>query len=157
MPCSAAGQASRSCARFVQFPQPHQRDAISQFARTSDLQKFSLTPPPNHPYIPSPSRPTERGVGHRHERGAGCGGRGSVGRVWWSQGGLIVRERTQRADDRRQCPAKAGRLRTAKPCGPDTRCWCQAGGGTSTQPGPNKPSIRWRRRQDEFVSGESPA
>jgi hypothetical protein len=82
----------------------------------SDLQKFLLTPAPNHIYIPSPSRPTMRGVGHRHERGAGCGGRGSVGRVWWSQGGLIVRERTRRADDRRsgfakasadgQCPAK---------------------------------------------------
>jgi hypothetical protein len=26
-------------------------------------------------------------------------------------------------------------LRTAKPCGPGTRCWCQAGGGASTQPG----------------------
>ena len=48
-------------------------------------------------------------------------------------------------------PAKpqggAGRLRTAKPCGPGTRCWCQAGGGASTQPGPNNPSIRRRRRQ----------
>jgi len=90
-----------------------------------------------------------RGVGHRHERGTGCGGRGSAGRVSWSQGGLIVRERTQRADDRcsafakasadGQCPAEplgeVGRLRTAKPCGPGTRCWCQAGGGASTQPG----------------------
>ncbi len=27
-----------------------------------------------------PSRPTQRGVGQRHERGTGCGGRGSVGR-----------------------------------------------------------------------------
>jgi hypothetical protein len=52
----------------------------------------------------------------------------------------------------RQRPAKPsgrsrGRLRTAKPCGPGTRCWCQAGGGASTQPGPNNPSIRRRRRQ----------
>ena len=113
----------------------------------SDLQKFPLTPPPNHQYIPRPSRPTKRGVGHRHERGTGCGGRGSVGRVSRSQGGLIVRERTQRVDDRRRSPAKAGALRTAKPCGPGTRCWCQAGGGASTQPGPNNPSIRRRRRQ----------
>ena len=128
----------------------------------SDLQKFSLTPYPNHQYIPRPSRPTKRGVGHRHERGTGCGGRGSVGRVSWSQGGLMVRERTQRADDRRrypdepECeagsarrspPGEAGTLRTAKPCGPGTRCWCQAGGGASTQPGPDNPSIRRRRRQ----------
>jgi hypothetical protein len=58
---------------------------------------------------------------------------------------------------RRSLLAKPGRLRTAKPCGPGTRCWCQAGGGASTQPGPNKPSIRRRRRQNEFVSGESSA
>ena len=76
----------------------------------SDLQKFCLTPSPNHQYTPRPSRPTERGVGHRHERGTGCGGRGSVGRVSWSQGGLFVRERARAArDDRRQ----PGESRTA--------------------------------------------
>src|SRR4030088_917254 len=30
-------------------------------------------------------------------------------------------------------------LRTAKPCGPGTRCWCQVGGGASAQPGLDKP------------------
>jgi len=44
----------------------------------SDLQKLFLTPSPNHLYTPRPSRPTMRGVGHRHERGTGCGGRGSA-------------------------------------------------------------------------------
>ena len=118
--------------------------------QTSDLQKLSLTPTPNHHYIPRPSRPTKRGVGHRHERGTGCGGRGSVGRVSWSQGGLIVRERTLAAQTTGANPAKAGRLRTAKPCGPGTRCCCQAGGGASTQPGPDNPSIRRRRRQERI-------
>jgi hypothetical protein len=46
-------------------------------------------------------------------------------------------------------------LRTAKACGPGTRCWCQVGGDVSTQPGADMSSIRRRRRQDEFVSGES--
>jgi hypothetical protein len=36
-------------------------------------------------------------------------------------------------------------LRTAKPCGPGTRCWCQAGGGFRAQPGFAKPLIRRRR------------
>jgi len=47
--------------------------------------------------------------------------------------------------------------RTAKPCGPGTRCWCQAGGGEVDPTGLDQPLIRQRRRQDEFVSGESSA
>ena len=35
--------------------------------------------------------------------GAGCGGRGSVGRVVVFAGRALVRERTQRADDWRGC------------------------------------------------------
>ena len=54
--------------------------------------------------------------------GAGCGGRGSVGRVVVFAGRALVRERTRA----RRRPAM---LRTAKPCGPGTRCWCQADGG----------------------------
>lgn len=37
------------------------------------------------------------------ERGTGCDGRGSVGRVVVFAGRALVRERTQRADDRRGC------------------------------------------------------
>src|ERR1700731_1475435 len=29
-------------------------------------------------------------------------------------------------------------LRTAKSCGPGTRCWCQVGGGKSARPGADK-------------------
>jgi len=47
----------------------------------------------------------------------GCGGRGSVGRDACSQGGSSVSEQRR---------ARWTALeRTAKPCGPDTRCWCQ--------------------------------
>jgi hypothetical protein len=37
--------------------------------------------------------------------------------------GRVSRERAAGAQDERRW------LRTAKPCGPDTRCWCQAVGG----------------------------
>jgi len=42
-----------------------------------------------------------------------------------SQGLVSDRERARRA----------ALLRTAKPCGHGTRCWCQADGGSRTQPG----------------------
>ena len=51
--------------------------------------------------------------------------------------------------------ASQGKLRTAKPCGPGTRCWCQAGGDCRARPGFDRSLIHQRRRQDEFVSGES--
>ena len=41
----------------------------------------------------------------------------------WSQGGLSSVSGTARG--------RPAMLRTAKPCGPGTRCWCQAGGGFS--------------------------
>ena len=80
----------------------------------------------------------------------------------------VIRERTSRADERRLnafAIASAsmhlagwswwrGKLRTAKPCGPGARGWRQAGGGLQSPTGPSEPSIRQRRRQDEFVSGE---
>jgi hypothetical protein len=51
--------------------------------------------------------------------------------------------------------ASSAMRRTAKAFGPGTRCWCQVGGGVSNPTGRVRPSIRRRRRQDEFVSGES--
>jgi hypothetical protein len=57
--------------------------------------------------------PGKRGVGHRHERGMGCDGRGSVG----AQAG-------RRAVFRERCAAhrRTTLLRTAKPCGSGIRC-----------------------------------
>ena len=91
----------------------------------------------------------------------------------------MVRERTQRADDRRQCldeprcedgqcPAKPlgedGKLRTAKPCGSGTRCWCQADGGMSNPTGFRQafnPSAtvtrRIRRRGEHGISRKATA
>src|ERR1700733_7457369 len=86
--------------------------------------------------------------------GAGCGGRGSV----VARGGRrasptdLVSDRPAR-DERRcsrlyQClpdvhlPAKplgGGGLRTAKPRGPGTRCWCLIGGGLASPTGRTRP------------------
>jgi len=63
--------------------------------------------------IAIPSR--KRGVGHRHERGAGCGGRGSVRRMW-VQGGF-AREHPRYVRRTRCC------VRQTVWSG--TRCWCQ--------------------------------
>src|SRR6476620_9474471 len=59
----------------------------------SEFQKFRLPADPNHFYIPHCPVP-QRGVGQRHQRGAGCGGRG-------------------RCQRRRRCS------RTVKSCGSD--------------------------------------
>jgi hypothetical protein len=84
--------------------------------------------------------------------GMGCGGRGSVARETGSQGGFS-RERS--ANARRRAMLK----RTAKACGPGTRCWCQVGEGLSkAQPGArimNSPATvarRIRRRGELAIS-----
>ncbi len=95
--------------------------------------------------------PGKRGVGHRHERWAGCGGRGGVVREDRLQGGLAVSDRHQ--------ARRATSKRTAKPCGSGTRCWCQVGGGFSNPTGGGKTfnppmtvTRRIRRRGEHGIS-----
>ena len=114
------------------------------FAKDSCFRQAQIQP------ISPPSRPGRGAYRDRHERGAGCGGRGSVGRETESQGEASrlvsdqpARGRTalQRLHQNFGRQHMAGRsvwrrlLRTAKPCGPGTRCWCQAGGGFSSPTG----------------------
>jgi hypothetical protein len=73
--------------------------------------------------------------------GMGCGGRGSVGRDCGRRAVSVsdyaaCRTNGASTPPPKLRPAARGRLRdwwrllrTAKPCGPGTRCWCQAGGG----------------------------
>jgi hypothetical protein len=79
-----------------------------------------------------------------------------------SQGGSPVSDH-RAPDERRQSPAKPfgedGWLRTAKPCGPGTRCWCQVGGGFSSSTGSRKTfnppmtvTRRIRRRGERGIS-----
>jgi len=79
--------------------------------------------------------------------GTGCGGRGSVERERNCRAGFPVSDLRMRRRTRLK--------RTAKPCGPGTRCWCQADGGSNSPTGRCEPLIRERRWQDEFVAGES--
>ncbi len=74
------------------------------------------------------SHPARGAYRDRHERGMGCGGRGSVGRVWWFAGRFSV------SGQRR-----AGRTalkRTAKSCGSDaSMVGVKSCGGTKARPG----------------------
>jgi len=66
-----------------------------------------------------------------------------------SQGGLF-RERTRRA-------GRTALKRTAKPCGPDTRGWCQVVGGSYDPTGSKRHQAGSDGGKKEFVSGESTA
>jgi hypothetical protein len=138
--------------------------------QSSPAKIFRFARDPNHPY----------NSGHPVPR------RGALAIVTKRWGGLrwtrqrqgakgvrraAFRERTSRADERRLnafAIASAGmhlagrswwrrKLRTAKPCGPGARGWREAGGGLQSSTGRCEPSIRWRWRQEEFVSRESSA
>jgi len=92
-----------------------------------------------------------RGADRESSRNAGWDAvdAGCVGAQGDRRAGLSTRERSSGAQDERRM------LRTAKPCGPGTRCWCQACGGDIDPTGFGAPSIRGRWRQEEFVSRES--
>jgi hypothetical protein len=150
--------------------------------RANQLSRENLVYPPRKKYFafavgqisatssrhPTPTRGAFR---DRHERGEGCGGRGSVGRDCDRR--AVFRERSCSARTNgastpppKLRPAARGRLRdwwrllrTAKPCGPGTRCWCQAGGGFSNPTGfrsaVNSPATvtrRIRRRGERGIS-----
>jgi len=56
----------------IELPKCNQRRVYCPVPRA---KIFGFTRRANHLYKPAPSRLAERGVGHRHERWAGCGGR----------------------------------------------------------------------------------
>src|SRR6185437_7660093 len=82
--------------------------------------------------------------------------------MWWtrerrrakgSQGGLNLVSDLEDAQDERRFE------RTAKPCGPDTRCWCQVGGDNFNPTGskcrlhpPTTVTRRIRRRGERGIS-----
>ncbi len=162
---------SASCAR-TQFPQPHQRDATRP---PLPAKTFRFPESPNQPYTSRRPVLIKRGVGHRHERWDGMRWTRQRRARAGSQGGFPLRNARERFPGAQtngavsafayvsadvHMPLKAAwRMRgsrTAKPCGPGTRCWCQAGRRWCE---PNRvlasPSIRRRGGQDEFVARES--
>jgi hypothetical protein len=136
----------------------HRRNAAAQLPDGQISKKLSSPLAKNISLSPSgksvlTARPVlsrqEGRIASRHGRGMGCGGRGSVGAKRQSQGRLSCERstgaRTNGAalafgETRRTCtkPGEAfgeDGLRTAKPCGPGTRCWCQVREGEVAQPG----------------------
>jgi len=65
-----------------------------------------------------PSRPKEGRIAIVTDVGAGCGGRDSVG-------AQVDRRAGRRSVSGSWRARRTALMRTAKPCGPDTRCWCQ--------------------------------
>jgi hypothetical protein len=76
--------------------------------------------------------PHKRGVGHRHERGVGCGGRGSVLRATGLQGGSMRPVSDQQHADERCCCVRQNRVVLTP------RRWRQVRGVASAQPGLDK-------------------
>jgi hypothetical protein len=125
-------------------------------------QKYSSSHlPPNQGHNSTVSF-RSRGVGRRHERWDGMRWTRQRRARTRSQGGFPVSDH-RAPDERRQSPVEPfgedGRLRTAKPCGPGTRCWCQVGGGFSSPTGrgrifnpPMTVTRRIRRRGEHGIS-----
>jgi hypothetical protein len=136
---------------------PHQRSSIPRMAshgalrpNTDFLNRINLIPPvqtPSEKYsaslptqiisISPPSRSSRGALAIVTNVGAGCGGRGSVGRADAVAGRFSVSDPGARTNDVASVftnasadvhmplrPPGEDRSRTAKPCGPGTRCWC---------------------------------
>src|SRR6266700_4937931 len=82
-----------------------------------EIKNISLFPKAKSGAYLSPSRPAERGVGHRRERWTGCGGRGG-------------------ADDERYQRVRRSRVV------PTPRCWRQVGGSSPADDGGKKADHR---------------
>ena len=109
---------------------------------------FRFAPAPNHPYNsrhPAPTRGAYRDRHGRWVRGAVAAARRARNK---SLQGELAHERRPRADERRDC-GRQSRVVLAPVAGVKPAEMLRA------QPGFARSSIRRRRRQEEFVSGES--
>jgi hypothetical protein len=134
------GSTDPAAARCDEFPEIFQRDLPCP---VPSAKRFRLTRRANQNYkprrpVPEEGRwPSSRTLGRDAVDAAASGAR-------WDRRAGFACERSKRADER--CcypgfekataevhnPAKPlgeNGSRTTKPCGPDTRCWCQVGGG----------------------------
>jgi len=145
----ASKSTAKPAARKIEFRQPTQRD-LGRPDCAPKIFRFSFSAN----QFPLRANPPHRRGAYASSRYVECGLRWTRGARAREalQGGLrlclgAVSDRSAQ-DERRSS-------RTAKACGSGTRGWCQAGGGHSNPTGFIGPSIRQRRRQEEFVSGKS--
>ena len=126
---SGAMDCFASLAMTMWGEQARQIDPTGKSAKSCQAPRTKIFLFSNNPnqwqIIAIPSR--ERGVGHRHERWDGL--------RWTRQrcARKVIAGRLSVSDLRRA--RRATLRRTAKPCGPGTRCWCQVGGGVANPTG----------------------
>jgi hypothetical protein len=112
------------------------------------LQKYSGFPKTQITLYPLPSRPDQRGVGHRRERWGGLRWTRQRRVCKGSQGGFPVSD--DRHADERCC------LRTAKSCGPDASTPASSlAEGKSARPGADEPGFREMTVTRKPITGES--
>jgi hypothetical protein len=108
---------------------------------TNFLNQINLIPPIQsclQKYFPSrstqinsispPSRPPEGRFAIVTNAGRDAVDAAALGARWDGRAG-------RKACERSRARRRTALMRTAKPCGPGTRCWCQVGGGMSARPG----------------------
>src|SRR6266851_692407 len=130
----ASQRVARMRARYTSGTCSRRREVICPsgiFVSSPLCKNISLHPSGKSSLQTRAIPPHQRGVGHRHERGEGCGGRGSVLRATGLQGGLRSVSDQQHADERCCCVRRSRVVLTP-------RRWRQVRGVASAQPGLDK-------------------
>jgi hypothetical protein len=100
-----------STTRLVQVICPSGGFLTGLSSLISDFQKnISVPTPPKSPLELFVSHPRRGAYHDRHERGVGCGGRGSVLRAMGSQGGFFEFVIDQQHADERRCCGRQNRV-----------------------------------------------
>jgi hypothetical protein len=124
---SSFGRSPRAWQLILMTRRPDGQITISCPAVSRKIFRFRRRA--NHLYKLGPSHPNKRRIAIVTKRAVGCGGRGSVGHATGLQGGSAW------SREREPACRRTALKRTAKPCGPGTRCWCQVGGGVASPTG----------------------
>ena len=142
-----SGPASFGFAPKIELCKAVQRDATSPVPREK-IYRFLIAP--NHRYN-SGHTTRQRGVSRSSRTWVGCGGRQRRRRA---QGGCragVIRPVSHQGARGDQAARGTERRmwRTAKSCGPGTRCWCQVRGGFAGPTGPFRKTVNPRDDGDK--------
>ena len=124
---SSFGRSPRAWQLILMTRRPDGQITISCPAVSRKIFRFRRRA--NHLYKLGPSHPKKGADRDRHETRGGMrwtrqrrARNGIAGRLPWSR-------------EREPACRRTALKRTAKPCGPGTRCWCQVGGGVASPTG----------------------
>jgi hypothetical protein len=151
MPNCTSGNDKKSRVQSTKLPDRQITCCFRRCASPVPFEKiFRFRRRANHRYRLAHPVPLRGALAIVTNVGAGCGGRGSVRRAAGLRGGLWPVSDQRHADDR-CCCVRQNRVVLAPVAG------VKLAEMLRTQPGLAGSLIRLRRRQDEFVSGESTA